>query len=578
MYATVQELVDALTPEEKAGLCTGAAVPRLGLPALRVNGLHSQESAGGVCFPSACAAAASFDPEAARRMGAALGREARCCGAQLLDVPDVNLKRGPLSGRSADTWAEDPCLTGALAAAFLQGVQSAGVGGCAGRLAVVNQETDRRTLNRRVDERTLQELYLPAFETAVRDGQPRAVVCSAGQLNGTRICEDTALLTDTLRGAWGFAGAVLAEPGAVQDPARTLAAGVDFAPADAGRLVDAVQSGALDESALNRAASNIIRILSASSTQPSPADRDRTADRSLAVELAKQSGVLLRNLGALPLHKGQKVAYIGAFAAHPRYSAGHPRAPHVTSAIDAAVLHGRKIHYIEGFPADRDQRDEAEFLRAVVAAEAADAAVIFAGLPECAELAAADRRHMRLPECQNNLIARVAAVQKNTVVVLHTSGPVECPWADDVSSVLCMYLAGEGLGEATDALLWGDADPCGRLPETWPLRLEDTPCYLDFPGDGVTADYREGVYVGYRWYDARKMPVRWPFGHGLSYTGYVYRGAALDTDTLTPQDISRYSPELHAWCAAPGRYEIRIGHSSRDIRAVLALQYADAKI
>ena len=508
---------------------------------------------------------------------------------------------------------------------------------------MVNQETDRRTLNRRVDERTLQELYLPAFETAVRDGQPRAVVCSAGQLNGTRICEDTALLTDTLRGAWGFAGAVLAEPGAVQDPARTLAAGVDFAPADAGRLVDAVQSGALDESVLNRAASNIIRTLLAASTQPSPADRDRTADRSLAVELAKQSGVLLRNLGALPLHKGQKVAYIGAFADHPRYSAGHPRAPQVTSAIDAAVLHGRKIHYIEGFPADRDQRDEAEFLRAVAAAEAADAAVIFAGPPECAELAAADRRHMRLPECQNNLIARVAAVQKNTVVVLHTSGPVECPWADDVSSVLCMYLAGEGLGEATDALLWGDADPCGRLPETWPLRLEDTPCYLDFPGDGVTADYREGVYVGYRWYDARKMPVRWPFGHGLSYTGYVYRGAALDADTLTPggtvtarvtvknsgamrgaevvqlyvadatgapvpggrvpqalrrfakidlqpgeerevvftltpQDISRYSPELHAWCAAPGRYEIRIGHSSRDIRAVLALQYADAKI
>ena len=441
MYATVQELVDALTPEEKAGLCTGAAVPRLGLPALRVNGLHSQESAGGVCFPSACAAAASFDPEAARRMGAALGREARSGGAQLLDVPDVNLKRGPLSGRSADTWAEDPCLTGALAAAFLQGVQSAGVGGCAGRLAVVNQETDRRTLNRRVDERTLQELYLPAFETAVRDGQPRAVVCSAGQLNGTHICEDTALLTDTLRGAWGFAGAVLAEPGAVQDPARTLAAGVDFAPADAGRLVDAVQSGALDESVLNRAASNIIRTLLAASTQPSPADSDRTADRSLAVELAKQSGVLLRNLGALPLHKGQKVAYIGAFADHPRYSAGHPRAPQVTSAIDAAVLHDRKIQYIEGFPADRDQRDEAEFLRAVAAAEAADAAVIFAGLPECAELAAADRRHMRLPECQNNLIARVAAVQKNTVVVLHTSGPVECPWAMYRRFCVCIWRA-----------------------------------------------------------------------------------------------------------------------------------------
>ena len=166
--------------------------------------------------------------------------------------------------------------------------------------------------------------------------------------------------------------------------------------------------------------------------------------------------------------RGEKVAYIGAFADHPRYSAGHPRAPQVTSAIDAAVLHDRKIHYIEGFPADRDQRDEAEFLRAVAAAEAADAAVIFAGLPECSELAAADRRHMRLPECQNNLIARVAAVQKNTVVVLHTSGPVECPWADDVSSVLCMYLAGEGLGEATDALLWATPTPAASARDLAP--------------------------------------------------------------------------------------------------------------
>ena len=643
MYATVQELVDALTLEEKAGLCTGAAVPRLGIPALRVSGLRVQEPAGGVCFLSACAAAASFDPKAAGSLGAALGREARVDYAQLLEAPDVNLKRSPLGGHNADAWSEDPCLTGALAAAFLRGVQSAGTGVCAGRLAAVNQETDSRTLNRRVDERTLQELYLPAFETAVRDGQPQAVLCSAGRLNGTRVSEDAALLHDTLRGAWGFGGAVLAEPGAVQDPARALAAGVDFAPADAGRLVNAVQTGTLDGAVLNSAVTNILSIILATPTQPAPAAFDRGADRQLAAELAKQSAVLLRNLGALPLRKGQKVAYIGAFADHPHSASGRSGLTLAVNAMDAAILNDRKVTYVEGFPADRDQRDEAEFLRAVAAAEDADAAVIFAGLPESAEPAAADRRHMRLPDCQNNLIARVAAVQKNTIVVLHTSGPVECPWADDVSSVLCMYRAGEGLGEATDALLWGEANPCGRLPETWPLRLEDTPCYLDFPGDGVTADYREGVYVGYRWYDARKMPVLWPFGHGLSYTGYVYRGAALDTDTLTaggtvtvrvtvknsgamrgaevvqlyvadatgtpvpggrvpqalrgfakidlqpgeerevtftltPRDLSRYSPELHAWCAAPGRYEVRIGHSSRDIRAVLALRYLDEKI
>ena len=295
---------------------------------------------------------------------------------------------------------------------------------------------------------------------------------------------------------------------------------------------------------------------------------------------------------------------------------------------------------MEGFPADRDQRDEQEFLAAVEAASNADTAVIFAGLPESFESEGCDRAHVRLPESQNNLIARVAAVQKNTVVVLHTGAPVECPWADDVASVLCMYLDGEGVGEAADALLWGDANPCGRLPETWPLRLEDTPCYLDYPGDGRTALYREGVFVGYRWYDARKMPVRWPFGHGLSYTGYVYREPQLSAPemeqdgsvkvrvsvrnvgaragrevvqlyvsdctgtagrppkelrrfvkislepgeekqvefTLTPRDLSWYCEEIGDWYAAPGKYKILLGHSSRDIHATLELTYHTDKL
>ena len=268
----------------------------------------------------------------------------------------------------------------------------------------------------------------------------------------------------------------------------------------------------------------------------------------------------------------------------------------------------------------------------------ADVAVVFAGLPESFVSPDADRRTLRLPDCQNNLIARIAAVQKNTVVVLHTGTPVECPWAGDVSAVLCMYLAGEGVGEATDALLWGDANPSGRLPETWPLRLEDTPCYLDYPGDGRTADYREGVYVGYRWYDARRMPVRWPFGHGMSYTGFVYRNARLSANTLaeggevkvcvtvknsgavrgaetvqlyvsdetgtpiaggrvlqalrgcckiwldpgeerdvefvlTARDLAHYDPTRRAWHTAPGRYLLRLGHTSRDIRASLGLNF-----
>ena len=669
MNATVQELVAALTLEEKAGLCSGAdfwhtkAVARLGIPAIKVSdgphGLRAQkegsdnpnDSIEAVCFPAGCAAAASFDPALTRRMGAALGREARASGVQVLLGPAVNIKRSPLCGRNFEYYSEDPYLAGELAAGFINGVQSEGVGTSIKHFAANDQETRRLSVNSRIDERTLHEIYLPAFETAVKKAQPWTVMCSYNRLNGDYASENKPLLTDILRGEWGFDGFVMSDWGAVNDRVKGVAAGLELEMPGSGgvndrKLVAAVKNGTLEEAVLDSAVTRILNIvLRAADLAQKPAAFDHAADHRLAVELAKQSAVLLRNLGALPLHKGQKVAYIGAFADRPRYQGGGSSHVNTTavSAMDAAILNGRDVTYIEGFPADRDQRDEEEFLRAVTAAEAADVAVIFAGLPDSFESEGGDRRHMRLPDCQNNLIARVAAVQKNTVVVLHTGSPVECPWADDVSSVLCMYLAGEGVGEAEDALLWGDADPCGRLPETWPLRLEDTPCYLDFPGDGVTADYREGVYVGYRWYDARKMPVRWPFGHGLSYTGYVYRGAALSADTmdadgtvtvqvtvknsgamqgaevvqlyvadatgkpvpggrvpqalrafqkvdlqpgeeqvveftLTPRDLSRYSAEIHNWYAAPGKYEIRIGHSSRDIRATLTLQYAGTRL
>ena len=662
---TVQELVASLTLEEKAGLCSGAdfwhtkAVERLGIPAIKVSdgphGLRTQkegsanpnDSIEAVCFPAGCATAASFDPALTRRMGAALGREARASGVQILLGPAVNIKRSPLCGRNFEYYSEDPYLAGELAAGFIDGVQSEGVGTSIKHFAANDQETRRLSCNSRIDERTLHEIYLPAFETAVKKAQPWTVMCSYNRVNGTYASENEFLLTDMLRNAWGFDGFVMSDWGAVNDRVKGVAAGLELEMPGSGgvndrKLVAAVQAGTLDEAVLDRAVTRILNIvLRAADLARQPAVFDRTADHRLAAELAKQSGVLLRNLGALPLRKGQKVVYIGAYADRPRYQGGG--SSHVNtaavSAMDAAIMNDRRVTYVEGFPADRDQRDEEEFLRAVTAAEDADVAVIFAGLPDSFESEGGDRKHMRLPDCQNNLIARVAAVQKNTVVVLHTGAPVECPWADDVSSVLCMYLAGEGVGEAEDALLWGEANPSGRLPETWPLRLEDTPCYLDFPGDGVTADYREGVYVGYRWYDARKMPVRWPFGHGLSYTGYVYRDAALSADTmaadgsvtvrvtvknsgamagaevvqlyvtdatgtpvpggrvpqalrgfqkvflepgeeqeitftLTPRDLSRYSAEIHDWYAAPGKYEVRIGHSSRDIRATLKLHYA----
>ena len=658
----VEELVSALTLEEKAGLCSGAdfwhtkAVERLGIPAIKVSdgphGLRTQKEGStdpndaieAVCFPAGCAAAASFDPALTRRMGAALGREARASGVQVLLGPAVNIKRSPLCGRNFEYYSEDPYLAGELAAGFIRGVQSEGVGTSIKHFAANSQETRRLSADSRVDERTLHEIYLPAFETAVKKARPWTVMCSYNRVNGDYASESKPLLTDILRDDWGFDGFVMSDWGAVNDRIKGVAAGLELEMPGSGgvydrKIIEAVQNGTLDIGVLDKAVARILNIvLRAADLAKLPAVFDHAADHKLAVELAKQSAVLLRNLGALPLHKGQKVAYIGAFADHPRYQGGGSSHVNTTaiSAMDAAIMNDRSVSYIEGFPADRDQRDEAEFLRAVTAAEAADVAVIFAGLPDSFESEGADRRHMRLPDCQNNLIARVAAVQKNTVVVLHTGSPVECPWANDVNAVLCMYLGGEGVGAAADALLWGDANPSGRLPETWPLRLEDTPCYLDFPGDGRHVEYREGVYVGYRWYDARKMPVLWPFGHGLSYTGFVYRNAQLTADefaegdsvrvrvsvknvgmmpgkevvqlyvadctgttgrppkelrkfvkvklepgeekqvefTLTAQDLSYYDETLGSWYAAPGEYKILLGHSSRDIHATLSVRFS----
>ncbi len=667
MQPAISEILASMTLEEKAGLCSGAdfwhtkAVGRLGVPAMMVSdgphGLRTQKEGGGVndsitavCFPAGCAAAASFDPALLRREGAAIGAEARAVGVGVVLGPAVNIKRSPLCGRNFEYYSEDPCLAGELAAAYIEGVQSQGVGTSIKHFAANNQEHRRLTSSSNMKERTLREIYLPAFETAVRKAAPWTVMCSYNRINGTYASENKMLLTDILRKEWGFEGFVMSDWGAVADRVRGLEAGLELEMPGCGgvndqKIVAAVRAGTLDEKVLDKAVARILNIVLRHADLAGAsvgAELDLPGDHALAAALAADCAVLLQNRGSLPLKQDQKVVYIGGFAAEPRYQGGgssHVNSYKVESALDAARARGRAVEYVEGFPADRDQREEAEFLRAVEAAEAADAAVIFAGLPESFESEGYDRRHMRLPEAQNNLIARVAAVQKNTVVVLHTGSPVECPWAEEVSAVLCMYLGGEGVGRATDALLYGEADPCGRLPETWPLRLEDTPCYLDYPGNGRVAYYREGVFVGYRWYDARKMPVRWPFGHGLSYTGFVYKAAALSaqeltddgsvevsvtvrnsgarfgrevvqlyiappensvprppkelrhfakvalqpgeettvTFTVTARDLCYFDEEIGDWYAEPGEYKVLLGHSSRNIPTVLSLRYTTAR-
>lgn len=668
MERNIKELVAQMTLEEKAGMCSGAdfwhlkGVERLGIPGVMVSdgphGLRKQaqeadhlgihDSIQAVCFPAACATAASFDESLLERMGSALGEECRAENVSVLLGPAVNIKRSPLCGRNFEYFSEDPYLAGKLAAAQVRGVQSWDVGTSVKHFAANNQEHRRMTCSSDMSERTLREIYLAPFETIVKEAQPWTLMCSYNQINGVFASENPHTLTQILRGEWGFEGYVMSDWGAVNDRVKALMAGLELEMPSSGgekdaQIVQAVRSGELEEAVLDRAVMRILNIIFRyADVQHPEAVFDREKHHALAAELEKECAVLLQNRGALPLAKERKTVYIGAFAKAPRYQGGgssHIHASRVTNALEAAQKRGAEVTYVEGFPADRDETDAAKMDAAVKAAREAETAVIFAGLPDSFESEGYDRSHMRLPQCQNELIARVAAVQPNTVVVLHNGSPVECPWADDVNAVLELYLGGEGVGEAADALLFGDADPSGRLPETFPYHLEDNPSYLNFPGDGKHVRYAEGVFVGYRYYDKKKMAVRWPFGHGLSYTEFAYSNLRLSEEALddtgsvtvtvnvknigsraghevvqlyvadrtgTPErpeqelkgfakvrlapgesktvsfcisarSLSWYNEELGDWYAAPGAYGIRVGHSSRDIRLEAELQFQTQK-
>lgn len=558
MSRNICELVSQLTLEEKAGLCSGQdfwhlkAIQRLGIPGVMVSdgphGLRKQDdkadhlgindSIKAVCFPAACATASSFDTALLEQMGAALGEECRAENVSVLLGPAINIKRSPLCGRNFEYFSEDPYLAGKMAAAEIRGVQRWGVGTSLKHFAANNQEYRRMTCSSEMDERTLREIYLAGFEIAVKEAKPWTLMCSYNKVNGVFASEDPKLLMEILRDEWGFEGYVMSDWGAVNDRVKGLAAGLELEmPASGGvndaKIVAAVQSGALEEAVLDKAVARILNIVFRYvDAQCGPAAFDREAHHVKAAEIEKECAVLLKNTGVLPLARETPVAYIGGFAKTPRYQGGgssHINATRVTGALACA---GAGVRYAEGFPADRDEADETAFAAAVAVAQQAEAAVIFAGLPDSFESEGYDRSHMRLPDCQNELIRRVAAVQKNTVVVLHNGSPVELPWADDVAAILEMYLGGEGVGEAADALLYGDAVPCGRLPESWPLQLEHNPSALNFPGDGETVRYAEGVFVGYRYYDAKKLPVRYAFGHGLSYTTFTYENLRLSAERV----------------------------------------------
>ena len=560
----ITALIREMTLEEKAGLCSGAdfwhtkAVARLNLPAIMVSdgphGLRKKDeeadhlghndSIEAVCFPTASATASSFDRDLLRRMGEAIGDSCQHERLAVVLGPAVNIKRSPLCGRNFEYFSEDPYLAGQCAAAYIQGVQSRNVGTSIKHFAGNNQEHRRMSSDSVIDERTLREIYLSAFETAVKDARPWTVMCSYNRLNGTFASENRELLTEILRDEWGFDGFVMSDWGAVSDRVRGVAAGLDLEMPSSGghndrKIVEAVRSGQLDEAAVDQACRRILTIIDRYLEHARPDTAwDLEEQHRLSASIAAESMVLLKNESSLlPLKRSQKVAFIGEFAKKPRFQGGgssHIHCFKTTSALEAAA--GLSVRYAQGCHADLNADDETLIAEAVRLAQESDVAVVFAGLPDSYESESYDRPHMRMPENHNRLIEAVAAANPNTVVVLHNGSPVEMPWIDRVPAVLEAYLGGQAVGEAVVRVLYGDVNPSGHLAETFPVKLSDNPSYLYFGGEGNRTEYREGVFVGYRYYDKKEMPVLFPFGHGLSYTSFACSDLRLSAPSVSDQE------------------------------------------
>ena len=656
MKRDVKAIIREMTLEEKAGMCSGKdfwhlkGVERLGIPEVMVSdgphGLRKQaaeadhlglnESIKAVCFPTACATACSFDRDLLEEMGERIGDECQAEDLSVILGPAVNIKRSPLCGRNFEYFSEDPYLASQMAAAHIKGVQSKNVGTSIKHFAANNQEHRRMSCSSEVDERTLREIYLAAFETAIKEAKPDTVMCSYNRINGEFASENHWLLTEVLRDEWGFDGYVMSDWGAVNDRVKGLKAGLELEmPASGGttdkEIVEAVKNGELDEAVLDRAVERILNIVFKFADNRQEGKFDKEEDHKLAAKIEAESMVLLKNEGVLPLPtQGKKIAFIGKFAEAPRFQGGgssHINSFKITGALEA-VKEVAQVTYAQGYDIKEDVIDQDMLNQAVETAKEADVAVIFAGLPDAFESEGYDRSHMRMPQCQNTLISEIAKVQENVVVVLHNGSPVEMPWADEVKGILEAYLGGQAVGQAEVDVLFGKVNPCGKLAETIPYKLADNPSYLNFPGDGQTVAYKEGVFVGYRYYDTKEMPVRYPFGYGLSYTTFEYSDLQLsadrikDTDTLKvtlkvkntgdragkeivqlyvadktgaacrpvkelknfvkvelqPQEektvemeldkrsFAWYNTQIHDWYAASGEYEILAAASSRDIR------------
>ena len=554
-----RESAAALPLDEQVALCSGEgmwhlrAVPSLDLESVMVtdgpHGLRKQDpdddNTGGIagvpatCFPTAAALASSWDEALLHEVGAAIGREARAHDVGVVLGPGVNIKRHPYGGRNFEYFSEDPFLSGNLGAAMIEGVQSEGVGTSLKHFALNNHESARMVVDVVADERTMREIYLASFEYAVRRAQPWTVMCAYNKVNGTYCSQHERLLTTILRDEWGFEGLVMTDWGATDDRVAGIRAGLDLEmPGSAGAndpaVIAAVEAGELPAAAVERCASRVVRLIDQAheGRRGRGTDLDVDAHHALARRAAAECAVLLTNDGVLPLPATADVAVIGEFATKPRYQ-GAGSSMVTPTTLDTFLdevrdrAEGRHVLYARGYDADDSVDDRALIDDAVLVARSAETAIVVVGLPARNESEGFDRGHLRLPAQHNELVRAVVAANPNTIVVLCNGSAVQLPWIDQPRAVLEVFLGGQAGGSAIADVVFGDVDPGGRLAETFALRAEDHASDAFFPGESRLSQYREGIHVGYRWFDTAGVPVLFPFGHGLSYTTFAIDGLEI---------------------------------------------------
>lgn len=564
-----QAVLAQLTLEEKAALLDGSdfwhtePIERLGIPRIMVSdGPHGlrkvaapddaglEHSAEATCFPPAAGLGSSWDAELAHRIGQALGEECRAAGVAVLLGPGVNMKRSPLCGRNFEYFSEDPLLAGVLASAWVAGVQSHGVGASLKHFAANNQEADRLRVSAEVDERTLREIYLAAFERVVKETQPWTLMSSYNRINGVYAAESRWLLTEVLREEWGFEGMVVSDWAGIDNRARALAAGCDLEmPSSEGvgtrAIIDAVAGGELTEAQVDVAVARVLALVERAAGREPLSRVDLDAHHELAREAAAASAVLLKNEGdLLPLdaERGGSVAVIGEFARTPRYQGAgssqvNPtRLENALDSLRAELAGKREVLFAPGFEIEAERADPELFAEAVRAASEAEVALVFLGLPPSYESEGWDREHMDLPALQIELLERIAAVNPNVVVVLSNGAAVVTSgWDQWARALLEGWLLGQAGGSGLVDVLLGRVSPSGRLAETIPRRLTDNPALGNFPGEHSIVRYGEGLLIGYRWYDAHELEVSYPFGHGLSYTTFDYSDLQVTVTDDGPQ-------------------------------------------